>query len=86
MPARRQIIRLPRVEAVLGGRLDEQLRATNLLALVERGEREAEDLDFKLEPYGRGDSEEIGKDVAAMTNLENSSGLEKLKRTAEYWR
>lgn len=60
-------IRLPRLEALFGCRLDAAMSASAIRQLVEQAASEAEDLDFKAELYQPGDGE-LAKDVAAMAN------------------
>jgi predicted HTH transcriptional regulator len=60
-------VRLPRVEAVLGGTVD-QLTVDHLAAAVAAAMEEAADLDFKQADYAKGENEELAKDVAAMAD------------------
>jgi Putative DNA-binding domain len=59
--------RLPRVEAVLGGRVDD-LTVDHLEGAVTTGVQEAGDLEFKQADYAKDKNEELAKDVAAMAN------------------
>ena len=63
------VLRSPRLEALLGARVDD-LAAEHIHGLVSGGIQEEFDLDFKATLYGRGDSDRraLAGDVAAMAN------------------
>lgn len=58
-------LRLPRIEAVLGARIEE-ITPDHINAALAAGVEEAADLDFEQADYT--DAEELAKDVAAMAN------------------
>lgn len=64
------MLRIPRVEALLGSSLDE-VTEESLARLVDGAVDEDSDLEFKRELYGNGDSErrDLAGDVAALANL-----------------
>jgi hypothetical protein len=63
------VVRLPRVEVILGAPID-QLTIEHIQAAVEAGVEESRDLDFKEDHYKKDQkgSEEFAKDVAAFAN------------------
>jgi hypothetical protein len=60
-------VRLPRVEVILGARID-QLTVEHIRAAAVAGVEESSDLDFKEEHYEDTKREELAKDVAAFAN------------------
>jgi hypothetical protein len=63
------VVRLPRVEVILGAPID-QLTIEHIQAAVEAGVEESRDLDFKEDHYPTGNdgNDELAKDVAAFAN------------------